>query len=129
MDILDFTVNLNCKLYCNVFTTLRPRNDEKYHLDEVYQIQLKGADMGEAKAVFIKHFKLSLLTEAMALVDTGYTKQRAIEILATLYPGIPNIGDHEFSYIILERLQKDINHNNQYDEIQHLQTTTVPVPG
>jgi len=129
MKTISFNLNWNCKLYCNVFSTLRPRDDEKYQLDEVYQILLKGNDMGEAKAVMIKHFKLSMMTEAIALIDTGYTKQRAIEIIATLYPNIENIADHEFSYILLERTNKDSNHNNQYDELQHNQAATIPLPG
>ncbi|WP_113636069.1 hypothetical protein [Nubsella zeaxanthinifaciens] len=129
MKTIKFNLNWNCKLYCNVFSTLRPRDDEKYQLDEVYQILLKGNDMGEATAVMIKHFKLSMMTEAIALIDTGYTKQRAIEIIATLYPDIENIADHEFSYILLERTIKDSNHNNQYNELQHNQAATIPLPG
>ena len=130
MKTIKFDLNWNGKLYCNCFSTLRPRNDAKYHLNEVYNVLMANKDMGDVQIMFMKHFRLNQLTEAMALVDTGYGKKEATEILATIYPDIPNITDTEFTYIIVKRTVQDRNHNNQANEIRTIQPFAISaLPG
>ncbi len=129
MKTISFNLNWNAKLYCNCFTTIRPKNDDKYQLAEVYEIMLKGKNLGEATIVFIKDLKLSQITQAMSFLDTGFPASKAIEIFRDLYPDIENIEDQTFTYMVLERVIKDINHNNQIDENRNTKPTAIQVPG
>lgn len=129
MKTIKFNLNWNCKLYCNCFSTIRPFNPEKYQLNETYEVLLNGTSLGQAQIVYMKDFPLAKITDAMSLVDIGYSAKYAVEVFADLYPHIENIGEKLFTYIILERIQKDINHNNQINENRNLQTATLSLSG
>lgn len=129
MKTINFNLNWNGKLYCNCFTTIRPKNDNKFKLHENYQVCLNGVDMGEVQIVYMKDFPLSKITDAMCLVDIGYLAKYANEVFGDLYPEIEDIGTATFTYIVLERVRKDLKTNNQINENRNSQPVAVPVPG
>lgn len=124
---IHFDQNWNCKLFCNVFTTLRPRDDNKFIVGNTMDVFKKGVFMGDVEVMQIVNIKnIDSITEGMALLDTGYSKQETIEIIETLYLGIiPNIREVEFSYIILRRITQDYQHNNQKNEVTAFQTLNI----
>lgn len=128
MKTINFNLNWNGKLYCNCFTTIRPFNEEKFKLNENYQVRLNGLNMGEVELVYKVDFKLSQLKDSMSLLDMGYIAKYGKEIIADLYPEIKNIEEHLFTYMVLERIKKDYKHNNQLNENRNFETVAIPIP-
>jgi len=85
MDILDFVYNWNNKLDCVAFTTLRLRNDSKYQLGLKKAVMLKGESKGDIYIEDIKHLKLDNINEFVARLDTGYCREKCVEIIKTMY--------------------------------------------
>lgn len=91
LEKISFLYNWNNKLSCNVFTTVRIKNDRKYRLNDVYEITLTSSKdktpiaQGNAQIVLIHDFLLSKTTEGISLIDTGYIKEKFIELVKTMY--------------------------------------------
>jgi len=85
MNILDFSYNWNNKLNNAAFTSLRLRNDEKYVVGSRYAILLKDKKIQEAELVAVKHFLLNDINEFIARIDTGYTRDKCIELIKVMY--------------------------------------------
>jgi hypothetical protein len=85
-DFIGFTYNWNNKLNCKAFTTIRLRNPSKYILNNTYRIELKGDEIGTAKLVAMHDFYLKDLSETVSLIDTGYSKKEATDIILKMYP-------------------------------------------
>lgn len=130
MQIIDFELNWNGKLYCNAFSTIRLMNEDKYQLNQSYQLTLnKTIDQGTATLIYLKHFTLKNITEAMALIDTGYSSAEAIQIFKSIHHNIMDIENKVFTYMILKRNTLDINQNNQLHEITTLKSAAIPIQG
>lgn len=80
-----FSSNYNSKLDCAGWSTIRLRNDKKWHLNNDYAIILKEIPIYVAKLVSIKHFLLELLTPAMSYLDCGYSPKETQELIRTMY--------------------------------------------
>jgi hypothetical protein len=82
-----------CKLDMQCFTTIRLAQS-KYEVGEKYNIVLsnkKGeiaAEFGTAEVVAMNQFYLKNLTEAMARIDTGYSKAETEKIIRRMYPKV-----------------------------------------
>ena len=100
---ITFNYNWNGKLFCNCFTTIRLRNDEKYRVGYEYDVILKGQNSGPAICCGIKHFKLAELNDFTAMIDTGYNKQDCTAMLKTMYKNIVTNWETQFLSIILLR--------------------------
>jgi hypothetical protein len=91
LEKLPFSYNWNNKLSCNVFTSVRLKNDNKYILNNIYEITLRNSkenihiSQGNAQLVLMHHFKLLEVSEGIAMIDTGYTKDKFIELVKTMY--------------------------------------------
>lgn len=104
MEKLTFTHNWNNKLDCVAFTTLRLRNDRKYYIGGEVEVLEKHFSRGAYKIVDIKHFKIFQINEFMARVDTGYSRERCIEVIQTMYKNIvTNWNTQELSLILLTK--------------------------
>jgi len=106
---ITFTYNWNNKLGNNVFTTVRIKNPEKYKLNEVYDIILSKSinkeptNQGKAKIVLIQDFLIDKVTEGIALIDTGYSRDKFIELIKTMYKNAKiDFTKHPFSLIFLK---------------------------
>jgi hypothetical protein len=84
MEQIKFSYNWNNKLDCLSFTTIRPKSN-KYKVGQIYEILLKGNSKGKATIAEIKEFKLEKLNEFIARLDTGYNREKCIEIITTMY--------------------------------------------
>lgn len=85
MDKLSFSYNWNNKLDNDCFTTLRLRNDLRYHLGDKMEAELNGVSKGMVYFEDIKHLKLDSINEFVARLDTGYCREKCIEIIKTMY--------------------------------------------
>lgn len=100
--ILKFTSNFNSKLNCRAFTTIRPRNDKKFILNHIYDIELKGNIIYTAQIISINHFMLLSLTDSMAYLDCGYNKNDTIKMIEKIYmKSINDVYNIYWSYICL----------------------------
>lgn len=101
MKEIKFSYNWNNKLECLSFTTIRPKSD-KYKVGEVYQINLKGQSKGTATIAEIKEFKLEKINEFIARLDTGYSREKCIEIISTMYKN-QDVSKMTFQLILLKK--------------------------
>lgn len=80
---LDFTYNWNNKLACTCYSTIRAsgRLREGQHVT----IKLQGKPLHVAMVEVVKPFRIHEMTEAMAMIDTGYGRDETIQILRKMY--------------------------------------------
>ncbi len=103
MDKLDFSYNWNNKLRCRCFTTLRLRNDEKYHKGARFEVSMQGYARGQAKVIDVKYLKLEQISEWIARLDTGYSAKECKEMIKQMYKNVPLIDwkKQELAYVLL----------------------------
>jgi hypothetical protein len=101
LEEIKFSTNWNNKLSNKSFSTIRIFNSNKYIVGYSYKILLKENYLFDAKIEFEKGFYLNQLSEPMARLDTGYSRNETIEILKKMYK---NKIDLRFHYIILNKL-------------------------
>lgn len=92
METLNFSTNWNNKLRCRSFTTIRIRNDTKYHKGAVLNIALQKYPKGKAKIIDITYMTLDNISEWIARLDTGYSANECKEMLKTMYKNKPQIN-------------------------------------
>lgn len=106
---ITFTYNWNNKLCNNVFTTVRIKNPAKYKLNEVYDIilsksiNIEPTNHGKAQIVLIQDLLIDKVTEGITLIDTGYSHDKFIELVKTIYKNAKlAFTTHPFSLIFLK---------------------------
>ena len=110
LDIIEYTYNWNNKLHTPCHTTLRLRNDEKYKRGKKFrEILIKNKIVSEDMGVFyiedIKHMKIDAINEYVARLDTGYSREKCIELIQTMYKNKKINWEHqELSLILLVRV-------------------------
>jgi hypothetical protein len=108
--IIKFAINWNLKLTNIVFSTIRLKNEQKFKLNQNYDIQiLDGLHqniMGECECIYIKHFKLQEITEPLFLLDMALNKKDGIKMINHLYEDKKDQGfdleNAEFSFMLLQ---------------------------
>lgn len=103
MKNISFSFNWNNKLNCYCFTSIRIKNDDKYIMNENYEIILKGKIIKKARLINIKDFKLKDIPEITAFLDTGYNKEDTINILKEIY-GEEKANKVTFSLLLFKSL-------------------------
>jgi hypothetical protein len=82
---LSFGTNWNNKLNCNAFTTLRLRNDRKYHVGARVNVWLNSIFKGRGTIVAVSCFTIDKINESIARVDTGYSAEECRNIIQEMY--------------------------------------------
>lgn len=90
METLKFSYNWNNKLECDFFTTLRLHNPAKYKVGNKLQVQISNKKGTYIKPnvyeIFsVKSFKIEAVTEWVARIDTGYSREQCIKMIKTMY--------------------------------------------
>lgn len=85
MESIKFNQNWNNKLQCNIFTTFRLANPNKYITGKEFEIWLKDKLIGHAVIVFIYPIFLDKINNYMAYLDTGYNAEEMKNLLKTMY--------------------------------------------
>lgn len=101
-DYIKFSYNWNNKLNCKSYTTIRPYNSIKYVLNFCYKIILNNEYLHTAQIVDIKNFKLKDITNFIAYIDTGYSKEETINIIQKMYKNASY--DLVYSFILLNKI-------------------------
>lgn len=104
MAEIGFSYNWNNKLGCNSFTTIRLHQPNKYQLNQVYQIKLKGEYLFDAQIIAIKPFMYNNLNEFIAHLDTGYSAEECKNIILKMYPNV-NFETTTISLILLHKIK------------------------
>jgi len=104
MANLTFSYNWNNKLNAKTLTTIRIWQPQKYMVGKVYSVYLQEQYKGEAKLVHAQQFGYAYLTEGMALIDTGYTREEVLQIMRKMYDHyIRRFGDNSaFGFYIFQ---------------------------
>ncbi|MFA5759770.1 MAG: hypothetical protein WC942_10500 [Clostridia bacterium] len=101
MEQINFSENLNNKLNCNCFTTVRLKNNRKYIVGETYEI-IYGKYNFTAAIVHIRHFLLKDVDNWISLIDTGLLTSQFTKVVENMYPNI-NFKLQQLSIILLRR--------------------------
>jgi len=86
---ITFSYNWNNKLDCACYTTLRLSG--RHHVGDKLEVWMDGKPHHRA-IVRCRHvLTLDTISETVALIDTGYTREECIKIIRRMYPKIDNI--------------------------------------
>ncbi len=105
MRVISFSFNWNHKLDCDAFTTIRLFQPEKYVIGEQYEIQLKKVKQFEGVIIDVKKFMLKDLSNFIAYLDTGYSKENCASIIQTMYKKI-DFTTTPLSLILIHKVKK-----------------------
>jgi hypothetical protein len=108
MDKIKFSHNWNCrsrhgKLDCKAFLTIRLENRLKYKKGQKYEIvegegeTQKKRGIATIKEIYI--FDRDKLTDTVAYLDTGLSRNEVIELLKKMYPFCK--PDTKFMFMVL----------------------------
>src|SRR5699024_6310518 len=115
METLMFSNNWNNKLNCDVFTTIRLRNDKKYYPGAEFEVILKqGAKQtfkGYHYVIAVRNLLLKELDGHTCILDTGYPLQETQELIKTMYSGCTPSINWGRQYLQVIYLKKDKNKN------------------
>lgn len=103
MRVISFSFNWNHKLDCDAFTTIRLFQPEKYCIGEQYAIQLKKVKQFEGVIIDVKKFMLKDLSNFIAYLDTGYSKENCQSIITKMYPRV-NFTTQFLSLILIHKV-------------------------
>lgn len=102
--VIQYSQDWNNKLQCPIHTTIRMSNAAKYQVGKTYEERLHGAHYNHVVLVQRKVFTLGQLTPAMAMLDTGYPLDDALQMLRTMYknrcPGT-SLDKQRFMFLVL----------------------------
>jgi hypothetical protein len=103
LEAIPFAKNWNQKLDCEVFTTLRPLQPKKYKPGKHYVITLNGERIGVAVCLDVKVLKLGDLNEWQARLDTGMSREEAVNLLHSFYP----VANYDFmlNWVLLKNIR------------------------
>lgn len=106
---IRFSYNWNNKLNSNAFSTIRLPS-RKYETGKEYEIvDENNTVVCHAILIEIKEFRLGRLTEGMARLDTGYSKQEAIDIINKMYKSIfPPDPNNIYAWLLLQVTDRKI---------------------
>lgn len=105
LPIIEFSYNWNKKLDCNVFTTIRVKNENKYQVGNEFDVHLVGKSIKKVKIVAITYFVLKNINEFIAQIDTGYSRAETIKIMERMYGKKVHSPDFIFSIILLKTIK------------------------
>lgn len=104
MRAISFSYNWNKKLDCEAFTTIRLYQPEKYCIGEQYEIQLKKQKLFEGVIIDVKKFMLKDLSNFIAYLDTGYSKENCQSIIQTMYKQV-DFNTQALSLILIHKVK------------------------
>ena len=113
---IKFSQNWNNKLSAKRFTSIRPKDDEKYRVGETFAIVLNGKLLFYADIIAIEHKFLHQVDDFEAGVDTGYSAPEFIAIFTTMYKNYNIDWDKRMvSKILFKRLKNasDMAHKQE----------------
>ena len=108
MGIINFSYNWNNKLDCKSFTTLRLKSD-KYLIGHDYEIILnikkESKSFGVCKIEDIRIMRIEHLNEFIARIDTGYSLEKCVNLIKTMYINKNiNWNTQELNLILLTKI-------------------------
>ncbi len=98
---LPFSYNWNNKLDCKAFTTLRLHNPDRFKVGQTYRITLNKSYKKHAKIEDIKTLLLKNISDYIAYLDTGYSKEECQSIIRKIYPN-KNFEHQKLDFILLK---------------------------
>lgn len=98
MNIINFENNYNNKLNCDIFTTIRKTDRNRYEnyllkTGEKFNITLNNEFYCLAQLIKVDHEKYSKMNDYLLVLDTGMTNFTGINQLMKKY-GLKNIDDN-----------------------------------
>ena len=101
---IKFCANWNNKLDCSAFTTIRPKDSERFQIGREYKIILKNTFKKNARIEAIKTIYYHQINEFIAQMDTGYSAHETKNIIKKMYSKV-NLERQPFSFILLKTIK------------------------
>jgi hypothetical protein len=101
----------------NYFTTLRLHNPNKYKLNEVYNINDRHKTIKQACIIKLVQKTAVALSDMFFYLDTGYSKEKSLQIIKTMYRfSNEEMQTKIFDVILLETI-KTTNNKQQTNHL------------
>lgn len=101
MKDICFTTNWNKKLDCDAFTTIRLSSDV-YQVGQEYNIRQRNTSKGTFVIKKKTTITIEQINETMAYLDTGYSREKTIQIIKKMYHSRePDWSTQKIDYIVL----------------------------
>jgi hypothetical protein len=97
---IDFSYNWNEKLNCKAFTTIRL--SDRFEIGDHLNVLLKKELRLNARVVNKHYFTLDKLSDTIAYLDTGYSKEETIDILQKMYKNVDLTKAKFVLYVLLK---------------------------
>ena len=111
MPQLQFSNNWNHKLDCDVFSTIRLRNDRKYFAGAELEVILKqgnrSTNKGMHRILGIRYVTLNELDGYTCLLDTGYPLAETQKIIKTMYVNAAPAINWSKQHLVIILLKKE----------------------
>ena len=89
MTNIHFMKNWNNKLDCDIFTTIRVYNPNRHYIGAEYTITWLHDNLiltlEPRVCIHMNTFKLAILTNGLALLDTGYNAKETTSMIRAMY--------------------------------------------
>lgn len=100
--VIAFSTNWNSKLDSKFFTTIRISNQRKYYRGNILDVKFKDKTF-QAIVEEVKTKTISEFSDYELMLDTGYPKEDAVNILKNMYQQI-DFETAKFDYILLKKI-------------------------
>jgi len=98
--VLNFSRNMNGKLFNKAFTTFRLHNPDLFTPGMSFRVVLNGQYLGDAVVRRVTYMYPHQITDYVSYLDTGYSTQQMIEALRRMYPGMNEKTLFDFSLLV-----------------------------
>lgn len=102
---IAFSFNWNNKLNNTYFTSIRQENLTNYIIGKEYQVLLNKQLIKSAILIDIKKFKIKDLTDYMACLDTGYSKEESLNIFSKMYKIDASTSEKVFYFLLFKTVK------------------------
>jgi hypothetical protein len=103
--VIEFSHNWNNKLNNTYFTSIRQENLTKYIIGKLYDVILKDELLKHAILVDIRKFQIKDLTNYMACLDTGYSKEESLNIFSKMYKIDASTSEKVFYFLLFKTIK------------------------
>lgn len=103
--VIEFSYNWNNKLNNTYFTSIRQENLTKYIIGKEFNVILNEEFLKKAILVDIKKFQIKDLTNYMACLDTGYSKEESLNIFSRMYKIDASTSEKVFYFLLFKTVK------------------------
>lgn len=103
--VIEFSYNWYNKLNNTYFTSIRQENLTKYIIGKEFNVILNKEFLKKAILVDIRKFQIKDLSNYMACLDTGYSKEESLNIFSKMYKIDASTSEKVFYFLLFKTVK------------------------